>query len=48
MVALEMFSQPEHLRTVVPFVSICLGNGLPAASLGTPKVLCNSSVVGGE
>lgn len=28
-VALEMFSQPEHLRTFVLFVSICLRNGLP-------------------
>lgn len=24
-----MFSQPEHLRTFVLFVSICLRNGLP-------------------
>lgn len=36
-VALEMFSQPEHLRTFVPFVSICLGNGLPAGEFGNTQ-----------
>lgn len=37
MVALEMFSHSEHLRTFVTFVSICLGNGLPAAEFGNTQ-----------